>query len=127
MKVLLLVDCYLPSIKSAAKLMHDLSVELERQGHDVTLLAPDPSITKTKTLKITPTRRIILVKTPKIKGAPKILRALFELLLSKMLWYGAKEILNNNPHDLIVIYSPSIFFSGLAKKLIYKGDFADYV
>lgn len=42
MKVLLLVDDYLPgSIKIAARMMHDLALELINQGHEVSVCTPD--------------------------------------------------------------------------------------
>ena len=40
MRILIIVDCYYPSSKSGAKLIHDLGVEMHRRGHEVTILTP---------------------------------------------------------------------------------------
>ena len=46
MRILLLVDDYMPeSIKIAAVMMHDLAKELQLQGHEVTVCTPDESLT----------------------------------------------------------------------------------
>jgi hypothetical protein len=47
MRILLIVDCYYPGTKSSARLMHDLGVELHRQGHEVIVLTPTEAIADT--------------------------------------------------------------------------------
>ena len=43
MKLLLIVDDYLPKSTSvAAKMMHELALELKNNGYDILVLAPEP-------------------------------------------------------------------------------------
>lgn len=117
MRILLLVDCYLPGVKSGAKHMHDLGVEFRRRGHQVTVLTPSEAVAGRLEVTVEEGLRIARVKTRKIKGAGKVFRAFQEVRLSTVLWRRAKEFLLANPADLIVFYSPTIFFAGLVRRL----------
>ncbi len=117
MKILIIVDCYYPSTKSSAKLTHDLGVEFANQGHQVTVLTPSETIPKEFEVTVEDGVTILRVKMGKIKGTNKIVRAFREMRLSTALWNKAKSYLLNHPNDLIVFYSPSIFFGQLVKKL----------
>ena len=47
MKICLIVDDYMPdTIKVAAKMMHELAIELNKQGHEITVLTPCNTISK---------------------------------------------------------------------------------
>src|SRR5690349_20939393 len=105
MRILIIVDCYYPATKSGAKLMHDLSVELLAQGHQVTVLTPSEAISKSCEVSEEEGVRIVRVRTGRIKGAGLIARGWQEVRLSTNLWRGAKEFLLRNPHDGIVFYS----------------------
>jgi len=117
MRILLLVDCYYPSSKSGAKLVHDLGVEMHRQGHQVTILTPSERNISDLELTTEDGLLIARVKTGQLKGASKIERALHEISLSKNLWDKGKDFFEANLHDLIVFYSPSIFFGELVGRL----------
>jgi glycosyltransferase involved in cell wall biosynthesis len=116
-RILIIVDCYYPTTKSSAKLVHDLGVELCAQGHQVTVLAPSDAITNRSQVTMEDALRVVRVRTGKIKGAALIARAWREARLSSVLWHGAKEFLAENPHEGIVFYSPSIFFGALVQRL----------
>jgi len=116
-RVLILVDCYLPSHKSGAKLIHDLGVELSRQGCRVTILTAAPGLARDLVVTDEDALRIARVKTPKIKGAWKPLRAFHEARLSSIVWGKAGNFLADNPADLIIFYSPTIFWGGLVRRL----------
>lgn len=117
LRVLLIVDCYFPTSKSSAKQMHDLGIELTRRGHDVILMAPCEAIRKDVEISSENGLHIVRVKSERIKGAPRLLRAIREIRLSNILWRNGKEFLQENPCDLIVFYSPSIFFGSLVRRL----------
>lgn len=117
MRVLIIVDCYYPSSKSGAKLIHDLGVELHQQGNDVIVLTPCEFNTGDLELSTEEGLLIARVKTPKIKGAPKVSRALREARLSATLWRKGKNFFRERPCDLIIFYSPSIFFGSLVRRL----------
>ena len=117
MRILILVDCYYPSSKSSAKLIHDLGVELHQQGNEVIVVTPSES--KTRDLDVSREEGLLIarIKTGKIKGAPKVYRALQEARLSTTLWRKGKQFFQEHPSDLIIFYSPSIFWAPLVRRL----------
>jgi O26-antigen biosynthesis N-acetyl-L-fucosamine transferase len=117
LRVLILVDCYYPSTKSSAKLIHDLGVELYRQGNEVLVLSPSDSMSERLTVSNEDGIGVVRVKTGKIKGTSRALRAMREGRLSANLWHKAKDFLRRHPCELIIFYSPSIFFGSLVRKL----------
>ena len=117
MRVLILVDCYYPSMKSGDKLVHDLAVELSQRGFQAIVLTPSDAITDKAEIRTEDGCTVVRVRTGKIKGAGKIQRAIREARLSADLWHGAMEFLQKNRCDLIVFYSPTIFFGPLVRRL----------
>jgi glycosyltransferase involved in cell wall biosynthesis len=126
-RILIIVDCYYPTTKSSAKLVHDLGVEMRAEGHDVTVLAPSDAIEQRCEITIEDGLRIVRVRTGKIKGAGLIARGLQEVRLSANLWNGAKDFLRENRHDGIIYYSPSIFFGALVSRLKKLWDCPSYL
>jgi glycosyltransferase involved in cell wall biosynthesis len=116
-RILIIVDCYYPTTKSSAKLVHDLGVEFRQTGHDVIVLAPSESIASKFEVTTEDDIRIARVRTGKIKGANLAMRAWQEARLSRNLWNGAQDFLRANPCELVVYYSPSIFFGALVARL----------
>jgi glycosyltransferase involved in cell wall biosynthesis len=116
-KILILVDCYFPGTKSGAKLTRDLAVELSRHNHDVTVLTPSEAVLEDLQITREDGVTVIRVRAGKIKGTGKITRALREIQLPSLLWTMAGHYLKNHPCDLIVFYSPTIFFGSLVRKL----------
>jgi glycosyltransferase involved in cell wall biosynthesis len=118
MKICLVVDDYMPnSIKVAAKMMHELAIELNTQGHKVTVLTPNPEISKEVDVIQLDNISVYRFKTGKIKNVGKVKRAINETLLSNSAWKSCKNLLINDKHDLIIYYSPTIFFGPLIAKL----------
>ncbi|MFZ0521842.1 MAG: glycosyltransferase family 4 protein [Candidatus Acidiferrales bacterium] len=117
MRVLILVDCYYPSVKSSAKLVHDLAVELSRRAHEPIVLTPSDAISDDFQPSSEDGVSVVRVKTGQIKGAGKIGRGLREARLSAVLWTGAEKFLRSHPCDLILFYSPTIFFGPLVRRL----------
>jgi glycosyltransferase involved in cell wall biosynthesis len=116
-RVLLLVDCYLPSSKSSAKLVHDLGVEFRRHRHEVTVLTPAHHIARNLEISVEDGLRVARVKSPRIKGASRPLRGFHESRLSALVWQKAGRFLADHPADLIVFYSPTIFWGDLVRRL----------
>ncbi len=117
MRVLILVDCYLPIYKSGAKQIHDLGIEFKRRGYDVSILTTTHDAVQPFSVSIEDGLRILRVKTRKIKGASKTMRGLHEARLSSVVWRRAGKYLTANPADLIVFYSPTIFWGALVSRL----------
>ncbi len=117
MRILILVDCYYPSIKSGAKLIHDLAVELSCRGHHTIVLTPSDGISERFQIRAEDEVTVARVKTPRIKGTHKIQRAFCEAQLSGRMWQAAGPFLLENPCDLILFYSPTIFFGDIVRRL----------
>lgn len=117
MRILILVDCYLPSTKSGAKQIHDLGVELFRQGHEVIVLTPSDGISRRLEIGVEDGLRVVRVRMGKIKGANNVWRGFQEARLSGKLWSEAGPFLCDNPCDLVIFYSPTIFFGKLVREL----------
>jgi glycosyltransferase involved in cell wall biosynthesis len=117
MRILLIVVYYLPSTMSSAMLIHDLAVELRRLGHEPIVVAPDENILQEYQVTIEDGIKVLRVRTGKIKTATQFVRAFNEIRLSKIIWEKGKHFFHENPCDLIIYYSPSIFFSSLVKRL----------
>lgn len=117
MKILIVVDCYFPYKKSSAKLVHDLGVELHRQGHEVIITAPDHSLTASSQVTVEQGLTILRVLSCPVKGAERLTRAINEIRLSSIIWKAGKSFFKSNRCDLIILYAPSIFFASLIKKL----------
>jgi O26-antigen biosynthesis N-acetyl-L-fucosamine transferase len=114
LRILILVDCYLPSTKSCAKMAHDLASALVRKGHRVIILCPDEERT---VLSDDGNISVLRVKTGKLKGVGRVRRAINEARLSGNLWRRAGKFLRSNPCDMILFYSPTIFFGRLVRRL----------
>lgn len=115
--MLILVDCYYPSTKSSAKLVHDLAVEFRRRGEQITILTPSESVSRKLEVSQEEGVTVIRVRNGRIKGAGKWQRGIREVLLSRHLWRGAGDFLRRNPCDAILFYSPTIFFGGIVRRL----------
>jgi len=117
MRILLLVVYYVPSTMSSAQLIHDLAAEFRRLGHEPIVVAPDENAVQDHQITIENGIKVLRVKSGKIKSANKFVRAINEIRLSKIIWKSGKQFFKENPCDLILYYSPSIFFSSLVKRL----------
>lgn len=127
MRILLIVVYYLPSTMSSATLIHDLAVEFLRLGHEPIVVAPDENILTDSQVSCENGIKVLRVKTGKIKSATRFIRAFNEIRLSKIIWKKGKQFFNENPCDLIIYYSPSIFFGSLVKRLKKKFACSSYL
>ncbi len=118
MKLLILVDDYLPeSKKVAGRMMHELALCYKKIGHDVTVLTPSSKISKPIKNTIFENVNVIYFKSGKIKGTSKVKRAINESLLPFVAWLNNKQFFKQNKYDAIIYYSPSIFWGLLVGKL----------
>jgi O26-antigen biosynthesis N-acetyl-L-fucosamine transferase len=126
MRLLLIVDCYLPDRKSAAMLMHDLAEEFDRRGHIVTILAPSPDLETNYTVETCGRLTVGRYRTGSTKTANLRRRAINEMLLSVSCWRGAQALIQQY-YDLAIFYSPSIFFGPLVAYLKYRRKLKTYL
>ena len=118
MNVLLIIDDYLPdSYKAGAVIMHDLAIKLIGNGHQVTVVTPSAEIcAPVEKLEIDGVQ-LLRFKTGPIKNTGKIKRAINESLMSYRAYAALGRVFSESRHDLIVYYSPSIFWGGLVNRL----------
>lgn len=118
MKICLIVDDYLPaSIKVGAKMMHELAIEFMQLGHLVTVIAPEPNLKARSEISILDGVAVYRFRSGVIKNTSKIRRAVNETLLPYYGWSIYRDYFLQNRHDLIVYYSPTIFWGPLVSKL----------
>lgn len=128
MKICLIVDDYMPhSIKVAAKMMHELACEFISQGHDVTVITPSTGLNKKIEISLLDGVTVYRFKSGEIKNVGRVKRAINETLLSYYAWRSFKSYLKENKHDIVVYYSPSIFWGGLVKKLKMTWNVPSYL
>ncbi len=118
MKICILIDDYMPeSIKIGAKMVHELACELVSKGHSVTVVTPSSKLKKSTSIESLDGVTVCRFKSGEIKNIGKVKRAVNETLLSLRAWQAFKEYFKNNRHDIVVYYSPTIFWGDLASKL----------
>lgn len=117
MHIALIVDCYPPSIKSSAKLMQDLVGEFASSGHTVTVITVTDDLDEPLSIEREGMITVCRVRTGRIKGASHAVRAINEMLLSDVIRFRASRFLKTLKPDLVVYYSPSIFFGRLVRYL----------
>lgn len=117
MRILILVVYYLPSAMSSAKLIDDLAREFLDLGHEAIVAAPDQTIASDCEITTERGVRVLRVRTGEIKSASRLIRAWREITLSGEMWRKGKTFFKQNHCDLIVYYSPTIFFGSLVARL----------
>jgi glycosyltransferase involved in cell wall biosynthesis len=128
MKVLLIVDDYLPhSIKVAAKMMHDLALEMMSYGHEVIVVTPRPQQVEKLVVSDYEGVKVLYFKSGEIKNVDMLTRLLNEMSLSTRAWRFIDWNKELPSLDLIVSYSPSIFWGSLVKKLKAKYEVPVYL
>ena len=117
MRILLLTPYYFPKTQSCAHHMHDLAVAFRDQGHEVTILAPEDTLAERLTIDTENGLTVVRVKAGPFRGVARPVRAFNEWRLSGIAWRRAGTWLRGRPCDLIVNYSPTIFFGPLVARL----------
>ncbi len=117
MRIQILIDCYLPSSTSGAKLIDDLARAFTHRGHQVCIAVPDDTLEKPIRIEKDGDLTVLRVRSGPLKGAGRIRRAISEARLSSVIWNRARGYFESQRADLIVSYSPSIFFGRLVSRL----------
>lgn len=118
MRIALIADTYPPLRTSGAVQLRDLSQELLRQGHDVTVMVPAPEQRQLWTLEKLNGVSVLRLAAPRTKDINYIRRTLGEFLMPfAMLRNLRKSPLAAVHWDGAVWYSPSIFLGPMAKAL----------
>ena len=118
MRICIISDDYMPdSIKSAGRMMHELALEFRSQGHEVMVITPAVGASRSWYTEEFEGIFVGRFKSGRIKNVSKPIRALNEMLLSSKAFRAGKETFKAKPADVIVYYSPTIFFGELVARL----------
>lgn len=117
MRILILIDAYLPHTNSGIKLVRDLGMELRRQGHDVIIVAPSEEVVRPFVTTMEDGLLVGRARAPNTRTGGRLLRAIREERLSSVIWRAGRAFFRENRCDLVVSYSPTIFFGRLVRKL----------
>jgi glycosyltransferase involved in cell wall biosynthesis len=118
MKICLISCDYLPSsIKVSGKMMHELALEFLSRGHSVTVITPASGLSSRFEISELDGVTICRFHSGEIKNISKVTRAINETLLSYYAWQAYKSYFQQHPHELIIYYSPTIFWGRLVDRL----------
>ena len=120
MRTLIICDQYLPSKKSSAKLISDLAQTISSNDNKVFIFTFHEKFYYKSNFKCQK-NNVNVIRFPKLfpNTRNKFLRLISEILYSKTILILGKKYCKLE-YDLIIWYSPSIFFGSLIKKLKSK-------
>lgn len=129
MRLAIITDDYLPnSTLVHAKMLHELALEMIKQGHVPIVICPSSeSQDSLITIDNMDGVEIWRFKSGKTRGVSKIKRAINETLLSFNAWRAISFEVKKSPFDGVIYYSPSIFFGPLVKKIKEKSYCQSYL
>ena len=117
MNIFLFVDKYLPNPLSCSKLMFDLATEIKSLGHKPFIFTIDNDVASKKSIKNENGISVIRTLGSKTKTSNKVLRTYAELTMSYRILKHNFNFINQTKCDYLIIYSPSIFWVKLIKKV----------
>lgn len=118
MRIALISDVFPPLRSSGAVQLRDLSRELVRQGHAVSVMVASPELDDNVRIEHWDGVRIVRLRTPKTKDVGYVRRTIGEFLMPyAMLRNLKKSAVAGERWDAVVWYSPSIFLGPLVKAL----------
>jgi len=107
--------------------MHDLAVEFGIRGHRVYVITPGMNLTgKNRTYNLEGIN-VLSFRSGGIKGAGRVRRAINEMLLPIRAWQNLNAALGTLKCELIVYYSPTIFWGCLVQKLKKRWNARSYL
>jgi glycosyltransferase involved in cell wall biosynthesis len=118
MRLILLADTYVPSRISGALQLHDLAVEMVRQGHEPLVVAPAPYLEAPWAREKADGVDVLRVRAPRTKDVSHVRRAVAEALLPYFYWRAIRNSgLLRQGAEGVVWYSPTIFLGPVVRRL----------
>lgn len=108
-------------------MIHDLATEMSNQGHDAIVVTGDDTLDTGLQVSKENNVTVVRVKSGKIRHSSRVVRATNEIRLSGIIWNAARHFFETYPCDLVIYYSPTIFWSGLVRKLKALTGCASYL
>ena len=117
-KILIVVDDFINiSNKAGATMVYELALEFQKNNYQVTIITPSFRIKKNYKISFINDIQIVEFKSSRLKNISRIKRGFNELVLSLIAYFHLRKWLNDNPHNFIIYYSPTIFFGFFIKFL----------
>lgn len=117
-RIVLIADAYPPMRTSAAVQLRDLSQEMVRQGHNLTVMIPSSDLKQSWSLEEMHGVEVLRFKAPHTKDIGHVQRTINEFLLPFMMLRSLRKCpLANVRWDGVVWYSPTIFLGPLVNAL----------
>jgi glycosyltransferase involved in cell wall biosynthesis len=127
-KIVLICSSYPPNRTSCAVQMRDLAVEFLRQGHTPVVIVPGDNITKGLNVRLLDGIEVYQLASFKISNVNFVRRGIGELLMPfTMLLSLMFTKFPSSKVDLVVWYSPSIFFGPLVWFLKLRSSCKSYL
>ena len=128
MRIALIADTFPPLRTSGAVQLRDLSRELVRQGHQVTVMLPAADLEQPWSVEDMDGVQVLRLRAPKTKDIGYVLRTLNEFLMPfAMLRQLRQSPLAHQRWDGVVWYAPSIFHGPLASALKKSSNCKGYL
>jgi len=112
--IIIVVDTYNPDKTSGAKLISDLSKELVKENK-LLLICPRDHFLNNYRKKNLSVRNIYCGP---IKSGNFFIRGFFEMIMAIIIWFCTKKYIKKFKPDLLICYSPSIFFNYLCNNIL---------
>lgn len=118
MNVLIVTDTYPPLRTSGAQQIYDLGQAFIQEGHQVTIVTPEPNQTQSIDIQVQEDVQVVRVKCFQTKDVNYIRRAVAELINPFVIWGHLKssQIMSQKING-VIWYSPSIFWGPFVKRL----------
>lgn len=119
MNVLIVTDTYPPLRTSGAQQIYDLGQAFIQEGHQVSIVTPEPNQTQGIDIQTQEGVQVVRVKCFQTKDVNYIQRTAAELINPFVIWHHLKSStqMTNQNIDGVIWYSPSIFWGPLVKRL----------
>ena len=128
LRVALISIHYPPLRTSAAVQMSDLAREFVRQGHETLVITPSEGLTSRWSIEVIDGVQVLHLAGMRISLTSHLRRTIFELSLPFLMILGLRvSPYRNTKWDLVVWYSPTIFFGPLIFYIKYKLDCKAYL
>jgi glycosyltransferase involved in cell wall biosynthesis len=128
MRIAIVADTFAPLRTSGAVQLGDLARAMVADGHQVTVLVPDPQATSSCRIEDWHGVTVARLRSGQSKGVSYVRRFFAELSMPYRMWRGWRRgPLANSRFDGIVFYSPNIFLTPLVERLARQSDARRYL
>lgn len=129
MRLAIIADTFVPLRTSGAVQLYDLSRELVRQGHQVTVMVPDTDVgSMGYELSNMEGVQVCRLRAPRMKDVGYLRRTLAEWFNPYAMAFGlGRSPLASVRWDGLIWYSPSIFLTPLVKRLQRQSQCRSYL